>query len=211
MFFLILIIFQCCCYASLGYYHYTHKVTVVENKTFIEYVFNISDSDSEHIKVYDVMVLEGVDEERVRRALMLSPNAYGYNFIEPNISRYHFDTNGVPFPNDNETFLIIVGDAEDYPRADCGGYTYFGSERIVVLVKDSYPDMIVMNMIVHECTHNLEGEVNTIDRMYIYESTVKYWGMTQWYLSGSKLSDHGVSGMANLWVIDNYMLDHPKY
>ncbi|HPC12966.1 MAG TPA: hypothetical protein PLN36_01205 [Bacteroidales bacterium] len=209
--FLFIIFLQCGLYFGLGYYHYTHKVTVVENKTFVQYMFNITGKSTEHIKIYDVMVLEKSDEERVRRALMLAPNAYGFNFIEPNESRYYLDTNGVPFPNENETFMVIVAHGENYPNADCAGYTMYNSERVVVLVKESYPDMIIMNMIVHECTHNLEGDENTIDKLYIYESEVNYWGTQQWYFTDRELSGNGMSGMFSLMVIDNYMITNPKY
>lgn len=208
--FLILIIFQCAAYVGLGYYHYTHKTTIITNTTFTQFFFEINGSDSEHIKVYDVMVLDGVDEKQVRRALLLAPNAFGYRIVEDNSSRYSPDVNGVPFPNDTEKFLILFIDGERYPKCPAAAFTVLESERITVLVKDNYPDVLIMNIIVHECCHNIEGQRNTVDYYYVYENEMKYWGFKQWIVEkdGEDISSYGWGNIYNMWVIDEYMVDN---
>ncbi len=173
---------------------------------------SITGDPTEHVQVYEVMVFPGVDAEQVNRSLMLCPNVFGYSVIPYDESRFFYTPDWwewecCPYPNDGETYLILVVDHDQYPGISAGAWTSSPDGRVIVFVRDNWPDMLLSDVITHECCHNIEGDVNIMDYQGVYWIQFSEWLENQWYVNdnGSGINANGMTRLYNDWAIDEIL------
>jgi hypothetical protein len=164
----------------------------------------IQGDKTEHLTTFEVMIEPGVDADKVYRALMLCPNAYGYTLVTYDEDRLMASPWYVPapFPKDNEDWLIVVADGDIY-EADVAGWTVQYTGRIVVLDLDEYPDIILASIITHECTHQFEK-----GRLDFYNNNMgvySLWIYDEWIGYYPKLGENGWKALYNLYILDEYL------
>ena len=164
----------------------------------------IQGDKSEHLTTFEVMIEPGVDADKVYRALMLCPNAYGYVIIPYDESRVEPSQwyAPAPFPKEGEDWLIVVADGDVYP-ADVGGWTIPYTGRIVVLDLDRYPDLILASIITHECTHQFEA--GRLDYYTNNLAAYRFWVNDEWLGFYPKMDENGWKALYNLYILDEYL------
>ncbi len=68
-----------------------------------------------HRHVYDVMILDDIDQKYVENALMTIPNLFGFRIIPVNLDEYEIDRSNTEwknfvYPRKNRDYLIIIFD-----------------------------------------------------------------------------------------------------
>ena len=126
----------------------------------------VSGDPTLHDQVYEVMIIDGINETYVENALLMVPNEFGFIIVPPDTSRYGpagwKDYPDTPFPVGGETYLIIVCDITRYQNTEwdkliARGWTTPPDGRVVILVNASTcPEMRLTEIIEHECGHNVE-------------------------------------------------------
>jgi len=164
----------------------------------------VAGDHTEHLTTFEVMIEPGVDADKVYRALMLCPNAYGYVIIPYDESRLMASPwyAPAPFPKDGEDWLIVIADGEVYP-SDVGGWTVQYTGRIVVLDLDRYPDVILASIITHECTHQFES-----GRLDFYTANIaaySLWIHDEWIGVYPEMGENGWKSLYNLYILDEYL------
>lgn len=138
-----------------------------QNRIEYEVTYNVVEGDpTEHLMTFDVMVVsDGVDVEQVERAILMCPNVFGYTMVENDPSSYYYTSGsfwegygGIPFPNQGETYTILVVDREEYPDCQAAGVTIPPNGWITVIWEEGWSDMITANVITHECAHQIETD-----------------------------------------------------
>lgn len=156
---------------------------------------------SEHITTFEVMIGPGVDRQAVYRALMLCPNAYGFTIIpydEERVMPFPCDGyDNAPFPNDNEDWLIVFIDGDQYD-ANAAGWTVTDNRgRITVQAEETWPDMILAHVITHECTHQFE--TGRLDYPEENSGALGIWEDEQW------LGEYEEGRLYSLYLLDVYL------
>ncbi len=71
--------------------------------------------DTLHRHVYDVMILDGIDQDFIKNALMNIPNLFGFRIIPENPDDYEVDKSNTDwknfvYPRKNRDYLIVIFD-----------------------------------------------------------------------------------------------------
>ena len=210
-------------YMGMIYAQDQHRVEYVSNNTTVYRVIHstIDGDPTIHEMVFEVMVVsDGVDEEQVNRALLMCPNVFGYTIIENDPGRYYFTVDegfwagygGIPFPNEDEDYLMLVVDREEYPECQVAGVTveftdYYLPEvdpygTITVVWDENWSDMTLTNVIYHECAHSIET-APVLDSPEMGE--FDQWLQDQQIGSYPSLTERGWIGLRNNWVVNEYL------
>ena len=133
--------------------------------------------DTEHINVYRVMILDGIDQEMVRHAILYIPNAFGYEIVEPDPTQYRIDENNCVKPLQQD--LIILFDSVERNATVNGIYQtkLAGSAGygISIGMDTSYvTDVRLSRLIYHECSHDFLTTLN-IDEQLLFGEDYNTW------------------------------------
>lgn len=120
-----------------------------------------------HDQVYEVMIIDGVNRSYVEKALLLVPNEFGFVIVDEDPARYGpagwVDFPDVPFPNTDQTYLIVIANITKYQNCVhngdliARGWTVPPAGRTVVLMDEcTCPEIRLSEIIEHECAHNVE-------------------------------------------------------
>lgn len=114
-----------------------------------------------HERVFDLMILDGIDQQMVKRAVSFVPNVFGFVIVPDDPTRYSVNEWNQPQPYDNETPVIILYDVRARNSTWIDGQPFVlggmgrGQRIWIGLDPSQVSDVQLTRNLFHECTHTL--------------------------------------------------------
>ena len=107
---------------------------------------------------YNIMVLDGIDEQAIISALRYTPNIFSFNLVSNDPSQYTWNELGYPVPSIPRLIVVFNGTAHGYNLTPTGYYFGDGRSYIVYSGQDPY---LLSWVFTHECLHeSLKGSID---------------------------------------------------
>ena len=119
---------------------------------------------------YDVMILDGLDEQEIYNSLLYVPSVIEFNIVEPDATQYVIETKGeftgAHFPMHDNLMIFIDGDK--YPELKAAGLAWFNDDithRVCICVYDKDSNASVGIRAWHEILHSIakDGDADCMD------------------------------------------------